>query len=186
MRRTFRGGARSPRINRTWTPSNATWTIAVATATSVVELMAFEEPAATVFTTMPPEDIIIDRVVGSFDVLVSAAGNWTLGLLVADRGWTTTSAFSADADKRILWHETFENQVAGGALWQCGLVWTVGTLTLATAVMSPERKYRVDISPKIRLQAGKALFLVAWEDAGAAAFSTTSRDMRILWHRARR
>lgn len=180
----------SAKVNRTWTDASATWVMAGVTVDTANELLAFEEPAATVFTSMPPEDIIIDRVVGTFNTSLNAGGgNWTLGLLVADRGWVPGVTFSVDSDKRILWHETFTTALSLAQTdWtQSGQVIIVTPVTaVVTYQQAPERMYRVDITPRVRLVAGKALFLVAWENAGALTLAVTSTDMRILWHRARR
>lgn len=192
MARRFGRGVR-PKVNRTWSELASLWSMVVVSVDTAVEVMGFEEPGASAaFTSMPPEDVIIDRVVGEFVVSIPAvaASSWTLGLLVVDRGWTPGVSFNVDCDKRILWAETYTVPATTGAapVWS----WLSDAVIAQAAADTPyimahsPRKSRVDITPRVRLVAGKALTLVAWENTGATTFSTSSNHMRVLWHRARR
>lgn len=132
---------------------------------------------------MPPEDITILRMVGSFTVSLSAAlANWTLGLMVVDATWTPASLFSSDADKRVLWHQTYVNNTGAASL-----VWSPpDQFETSGGARARTEASRLDISPKVRLEQGKALKLVWWENAGGAELNVNSADMRVLYQRTRR
>lgn len=187
-RKRFSGGAR-PALS--WASLSSAWSQSVA-VTTATPLISLEMPATLVgVTSDPPEDISLLRVVGQFGTNVSAPASWTLALLVQDATWTPSTAFATDADKRVLWHRTYETGEAAGASWGAAAVGagagTSGRIVSAAATTEcPERYEHVDISPKARVEPGQALYLVAYENANGATFSTTTRDMRVLFTRSRR
>lgn len=167
-----------------WQPVSAQFAVAANAASGSTSILAFEAPTAGSLTSLPPEDVTILRVVGDFTTALSAAlGNWTLGLMVVDATWTPTGVFEADADKRVLWHRTYENLNAGAACsWSPPDRWTDGNIT----TMATREAVSLDISPKVRLEQGKALKLVWWENGGSATMTVQSSDMRVLYQRSRR
>lgn len=167
-----------------WSDVSGQWVQNTAVDAAVI-LIQLQSPAdLSNLTADPPEDLIIDRVVGDFRVALNLDGNWTLGLLVQDVTWTIGATFSVDADKRVLWHQTFDS--AGVAMIQgYGLVvWDTGG-TPQVFSDSPGKTH-LDISPRVKIQPGQALYLAAWENTGAATLTSSSTDMRVLYHRARR
>lgn len=153
--------------------------------------MSMEMPTSLVnITSDPPEDLTVLRVVGDFVVSLSA-GNWTLGCLVQDHTWTPGATVSVDNDKRVLWSMTYNvtgvAQLAGftTASWEPpGQLFIDATTDLV--VQAPREAVHIDISPKVKIQAGQALYLVAWENSGAGTFTTGSNNMRVLFQRSRR
>lgn len=181
-KRVFRRGAK-PSV--AWLSLAPTWSLAVA-ATSQAALISMEEPVLTgsALVAAPPEDLTLIRVVGDFSMGTSATASisWTLGLIVADTTWTASSTFSLDADKRILWHETFTTTTAAAIhSWL-----PPGTLEIAGTAYLQQNATHVDINPRVRLEPGKALYLVAWENTGAGSIVTSSVNMRLLYSRAKR
>lgn len=159
---------------------------AAATGTTSSALLQMQAPTdVTNLTADPPEDLTILRIVGDFNVIISGApATWVLALIVQDQTWTPGATFAVDADKRILWSQTYITQHTDTThAWD-----PPGTLGVNGAVvgMAPEKSVHVDISPKVKVECGKALFLVAYENAGAETFSCGGHNMRLLFQRSRR
>lgn len=177
---------RNERPARAWQDLSGQWLLITA-ATAAVPILRFEAPTVVgTVTSALPEDITILRMVGSFQLSLGAAVcNWTLGLMVVDALWTPGATFAADADKRVLWHETYVNSTGAAVVeWTPPDNYTpVGGVT---SYAGP-RACRLDITPKVKLEQGKALTLVAWENvASAAQLTTGSADMRVLYQRSGR
>lgn len=185
MRRGFTPRAGRPRPALTWVDVSQQWNINVS-ATGTATLIMLQAPASlAALTSDPPEDMTVLRVVGDFLVSIGTGlGNWTLGLLVADVTWTPAATFTLDADKRILWHQTYESTTSGAFTWQPPDTLLV-TIAGGTSV-SQTKGAHIDITPKVRIEPGKALYLVAWENTGALQFTTLSQDMRVLFKRSGR
>lgn len=179
--RRARGGTARP--TRTWVSLNAGYALSAITATTSATLLSLQAPTSLTLTSDPPEDMTVLRIRGSMNVLLSAAGSWTLALLVQDTTWTPSTAFEDDADKRILFSQTFRNTLATTKVWNPdGTVeYGSGGVTGVTSNVT-----QVDISPKVRIGAGQALFLVGYEDTGAAALTVDTAEMRLLFQRSGR
>lgn len=183
MRRFSR--SRAPRPARAWQDLSAAFVLTTQATSTSVNLLEFQAPAAGSLTAMPPEDVTVLRVVGDFTVQLSAAVcSWTLGLMVADSTWTPGATFVVDSDKRVLWHRTYTNFAGTGTqTWVPPGLHVDGT---GTPFPDATRAGFFDITPKVRLEQGKALKLVAWENAGAGTVTVSSVDMRALYQRSRR
>lgn len=178
------GAARGP--SRQWTELSTTWAIGAAAATTSAVLWGLQSPAAQAgLTALPPADIVIMRIRGSFSVNISAgAALWVLGLTVQDQAWTPGATFALDADKRWLWLRTFSTFLKTGPV-----LWTepghCQDSSDPALTWSDFRYTEVDLSPKAKLEAGQGLYLVAYEAAGAGTFTTSSVDVRMLWQQKR-
>lgn len=176
-------GARGLRPSRLWTGVSGQFAVTDQVTTTAVPLISLQAPASLAsLTSDPPEDLTILRMVGSFSVSLSAAGVWTLALTVADVTWTPGSTSLEDADKRLLWLRTFNSQVAATYQWLQPGYLTVNNTVVAAQVGLTD----LDIAPKVKVEAGKALYLVAYEESGAAALTVASRNMRVLVQRTGR
>lgn len=179
-RRSFRGARSASRPTRTWVGVSGQFAMAGATATTAGTLIQLQAPAdLSNLTSDPPEDVTVLRMRGSFVLALSTAGSWTLALLVQDTTWTP-GTFLADSDKRMLWTETFN--VAEASTWRPGL------FTNAAGSTFPDYpgKTFLDIAPKVRIEPGKALFLVAYENTGTATLDISCQEMRVLFQRSPR
>lgn len=175
-------GGRGP--SREWVSLSTGWALLTVASTTATPLMQLQAPTMLNLTSDPPEDLTVLRVVGSFNCLVSdPGGSWTLALVVQDTTWTPSAFFADDADKRILWSRTFRNGAAMGAE-----VWTEpGVLTSQGSRLPFNRDtVTVDITPKVKLEAGKALYLVAYEQDPGSTLTTGTEDMRLLFQRSGR
>lgn len=181
MRRQFvrRTGSRGP--SREWMSLN-TWTQSAITATTATSLLGLEAPSPGSLTSMPAESLTVMRIVGEFSVLLSLASTWVLALTVQDATWTPSSLFRSDADKRILWSESYRSDAAISYWFPGGVRGNGGVQT----GWDESHKTKVDIAPKVKLTPGQSLYLVAYEEAGAAEFTTLQTNMRILYQRSRR
>lgn len=182
------GGWKPPRewIAVAGTPFNA---VLVTTASS---LYSFQAPTVTIGTPLnfdAPEDLTLLRIRAEMQVNMSTTGVWALVLLVQDTDWTP-SGYVTDSDKRFLWSRVYQNLGDGVASWAPGMEanTNASVITFRTAAVdSAGMSYScLDISPKVRLEAGKALFLVAYELVNGATFTVTLHNMRILQTRARK
>lgn len=162
----------------------AGWVHTAVTITSYTPLIQLEQPASVVsLTSDPPEDLTVLRLVGEFDVTLSTTSAWVLALFVQDTSWLPSATFELDADKRVLWSRTFTAQDAQQYRWSSPGVMLAG----ANAPVPMNRDtIMVDIAPKVKLEAGKALYLVAYEQSGAATFTTSTQNMRLLFQRSGR
>lgn len=175
--------------NLQWSDVSVQWSLSSSTTGSANVLIQLQSPAnLSNLTADPPEDLTILRVVGDFRVVLTGAtpgASWTFGLIVADVTWTPGATFTVDADKRILWHQTFvcppaqaTNVIWDSPGWQC-------TDAGNAFPVSPSPTH-LDISPRVKVESGKALYLVSWENSGAASAATISSDMRVLYKRTGR
>jgi len=156
-------------------------------ATGTSDLMSLQAPTTLQgITSDPPEDITILRIIGDFLVLITGApATWILALVVQDTTWTPTATFPGDADKRILWSQTyFCSGTNESYQWYSGIFVPNGTP--AAAAGTPREMSHIDISPKVRLEPGKGLFLVAYEQNGAVNFSVDPGNVRMLFQRTSR
>lgn len=182
MRRRFvrKSGGRGP--SREWISLQPNWQISAATATGAVSLMSLQQPTSLSLTSDPPEDMTLLRIKGSFSMSMLGIGNWTLAMLVQDTTWSPSTLLTDDADKRLLWLATFANTLATGKIWNPD-----GTVEYGSGGVSYcDMMTHVDITPKVRLEAGKALYLVAYENSGATTVTALSTDMRLLFQRSGR
>lgn len=177
------------RPSRTWieVSPNLTAGFPAVAATSAALLVSLQAPPTLVaLTADPPEDLTILRLVGSFSLTLSITSIWTLGIIVQDTDWTPTAGvtgYSQDADKRFLWTRTFQAPDAQAYAWTPPGVLTAGAN--APVPMNMET-VTLDISPKVRVEAGKGLYAVAYEQAGAGTLTWASFNMRLLFQRSGR
>lgn len=177
-----RGGSRPERV---WASLASRWAFSSVTATTAQVLISLEMPTdLSALTNDPPEAMTLLRIVGSFRIAnaaaAGAASGYTLALLVQDQTWTPSAVFATDADKRILWSRTF---FLGSTESYSPFIWTNGT---AIVPYHPEVT-RVDIAPKVKVEPGKALFLVIYENsASTSEITVASSDMRVLYQRSGR
>lgn len=187
------GNRISPRFTgtkptRQWASISQGWAFAAITVTSTSTLMQLQAPTdLTNLTSDPPEDLTILRIRGSMLVTLSGSGvaAWTLALTVQDTVWTPGATFPVDADKRILWSRSFNATNDTSDIWEPPGVY-IASGSGATAFASNPNATDVDLAPKVKLETGKALFLVAYENAGAGTLTVDSEDMRVLFQRTRR
>lgn len=187
LRRTGRRnfGSKKPQ-NVQWAAVAGQFLINGVTVTSASVLVQLQAPASlAALTADPPEDLTILRMRGSFSFLVtgSATARWTLALTVQDTVWAPGTDFNTDSDKRILWSRKFNATNATSDLWM-----PPGTFNAAAAgpQASDPRVTEVDIAPKVRIQTGQALHLVAYEDNSGGTVTVSSDEMRILYKRSGR
>lgn len=175
--------ARGVRPSRMWAGVSGEWLMNAVTATTAVPLVQLQAPASLAsLTSDPPEDLTVLRLVGSFNVQLSTTSAWALALTVADVTWTPGSNILVDSDKRLLWMRVYSAAAAAVYAWR-----EPGYLAVNNVVAcSAEGHVNIDISPKVKIEAGKALYLVAYESTGAAEFTTTSSCMRLLVQRSGR
>lgn len=177
-----------------WVPLDGT-VFAAITSTTASRLYGLQAPTVTIGTDLtadPPEDVTILRVTADLSVTLSSAGCWVLALLVQDTTWSPASTYTLDADKRVLWHKTYDTNGALGALagfvsatWECPNHLTVDATTDLVVECQPDA-VQLDCTPKVRLEDGKGLHLVAYEQSGAAAMTCVLRNMRLLMKRSGR
>lgn len=181
---------RADRPQRVWQELGSTWTLNQS-ASAVVSLLQLQAPAAGTLTALPPEDITILRVVGDYTVTLTAESSWVLGLIVADVTFTIGS-FQTDSDKRILWSQAYTVETSTASLAGFALVnWSPPgqqsvSATTDLVLMANREAVHIDISPKVKLQNGQALFLCAWELSGAATILSAGLTVRCLYQRSRR
>lgn len=175
------------RPEREWVPLNGA-PYAATVATSAVSLYGLQAPTITIGTDLvadPPQDVTVQRFVAELSVLSSvASSNCTLALLVADRFWTPNSNFVQDADKRLLWYRTYVNALTTGitgSLWE-GATYSTSGVALYTGI--PEDYTRIDIAPKVRIEAGKALHMVLYYTSGT--WTVNLRTARMLLQKSGR
>lgn len=174
------------RPSRVWVDVAGQFALTGVSATTAVVLVQLQAPSdLSNLTADPPEDLTVLRMRGSFACSMGGPGSWTLALLVQDTSWTPSSGFSADADKRVLWARSFTTTAAVTHRWEPPgyMTWDpVGTPQVVSAMGVTE----LDISPKVKVEAGKALYLVAYENSGATTMSVASTEMRLLFQRSGR
>lgn len=168
------------RPTRTWVSLNAGWTLNTAVP-SLNAIMSLEAPTSLALTSDPPEDITILRMIGDMTVSISGAtGSWILGLIVQDATWSQGASFAADADKRWLWSSHFQSSV-GAVTWASGTLFNSGGEPVGQTMQT-----HLDIQPKVKVEAGKSLYLVCYELAGATTLVTTMSNGRLLFQRSGR
>lgn len=181
-----RRGSGAGRPSRTWAGIAEQFAFSAITATTATALVQLQAPTSLAsLTSDPPEDMTVLRVVGSFGVTVSTIGTWTLGLTVQDTAWTPSTISRDDADKRILWSRTFAIGLAVPVTWATPgymLYDTAGTVQVAGIPGCCD----IDVKPLARIEPGKALYLVAWEDGGASTLTVAAVNMRLLYQRSPR
>lgn len=168
-------------------PANATTTAGA--GVTVFKLFQFESPTITVGTALtadPPEDQILDRLIWTGSLTnAGAAGRSQIGFILVDATWTPqgTTAITPDLDKRWLWWRDYQFENTGDFVNQHQML--IGTSHLSNAMMAETNPTFMDISPKVKLEDGKALCLVTYQDT---ALQTTAYSgfLRILMHRAGR
>lgn len=180
-RATRRGFAPRAKANVQWVGiDTVSWTDTATTASALIQLQGPTDLSN--LTSDPPEDLTILRMIGDFEgITLTAAGSWVLALTVQDTTWTPTTRFEDDADKRILWYRSFSANV--GCRWDPGiLVWDTGGTPQASA--DDSMRTRLDIAPRVRIEPGKALFLVRYEQSGTTTFAGASQCLRVLYKRS--
>lgn len=188
MRRRFvRRFGGTGRPTRVWASLSGDVVFAAVSATTTSTLIQLQAPASLAsLTSDPPEDMTVLRLTGAFTVTIAgdSTANWTLALLVQDTAWTPGATFSVDADKRILWHRTYQATNATSDNWR-----PPGTYSASGAGAQPTQEADVsfDIAPKVRIEAGKALFMVAYENVATSGTLTMAcADLRVLFQRSQR
>lgn len=190
------GGGRRLRPARQWLPIPSTLMFNAITSTQVQSVLAFEEPTVTPGTPLtaePPEDQTLLRITGAIRVGILASGCWTLSLLLVDRTWTPIGGeFATDADKRILWSETYSTVAMaatlagfGSASWQTPNQVVIDATTDQVVECKPSAVY-IDIAPKVKLEAGKHLVFLASENENGGTLSMRNEWMRVLMQRSGR
>lgn len=185
-RSSYGSSARPYKPSRVWLPLAGTPLNGVSstTASSLYSLQAPTVSIGTALTADPPEDVTILRVMADFSFAISAAGAWILALTVQDTAWTPSATFELDGDKRFLWTSTYVNlQAAAPATYH-----PPGMLDNAAGVIGGDLRHatHIDITPKVRVEAGKALYLVAYEQSGTASVTVTLYSFRMLYQQSGR
>lgn len=184
-RRFTRRSGSGARPSRAWSSLSSAFLLNSVTATTAVKLIELQSPLSLAsLTADPPEDLTLLRLRGSFRVQMTAnaVGVWTLALTVQDTDWTPGATFQVDADKRILWSRTYETSAAVTHAWV-----PPGVLTITgTAVVDQMGATDLDIAPRVKVEAGKALYLVGYENSGAQTLLVTSDELRVLYQRSGR
>lgn len=184
------GNRRGSRPSRSWADCSASWVMTAVTATTSARLVQLEMPASMVnLTADPPEDLTLLRIVGDFSFAMSGnvTANWTLALVVQDVTWTPSGLMTTDNDKRILWQRSFQ---PGNVPGWTSTIWTTPATVVHTGTLSyaasSEGATHIDIAPKVKVEAGKALYLVAYNNTSTGTVTTGSYSMRVLFQRTRR
>lgn len=182
MRRQSARFVRHAGPSRQWTEL-ATGFVVSSTATTAVAVWGLQAPAAAAgLTALPPADVVIMRIRGNFQVTLSAASStWVMGLTVQDQTWTPSAVFRTDADKRWLWLRTFTTNTEAVSWIPPGYMSSASDPT----GWADARWTELDVAPKVKLESGQALYLVAYEETGASTMTITSVDMRMLWQQKR-
>lgn len=186
VRRGFRssGGAKP---TRDWVSVVAGWNALTGlTVTTASPLITLQAPTTLALTSDPPEDLTVLRLIGDFQVGLAnvSSASWTLALIRQDTPFTPSLTFVDDADKRMLWSQTYDANLAA-----LSVTWSPpGTADNGTVFVGglPREATHLDISPKVKLSAGQGLYLVAYENEQGASFTTVSWNMRMLYQRSRR
>lgn len=189
-RRGRRGVAFRP--TRVWADVSAQFVFTAVATTTPVALVQLQAPSnLSNLTADPPEDLTVLRVRGSFSVTIDSAafaGSWSLALLVQDTAWTPSTLFTTDADKRILWSRDYEftSSTSGNIVtWRPPGVFQDG-VNAGAAFPCQSEQVTLDISPKVKIEAGKALTLVAYENVDGSTLTVSSQNMRVLFQRSGR
>lgn len=182
------GGRAAARPSRAWADVSGAWNLNNVTGTTAVKLIELQAPASLVnLTSDPPEDLTILRMRGSFYFSLSTGmSEWTLALTVQDTDWTPGATAAVDADKRLLWSQVYRAPLGVQYMWTPPGLLTVDPLGAGQVVYAGEAACHLDISPKVKVEAGKALYLVAYEEYGTAFAVSGSRLMRVLFQRSGR
>lgn len=172
---------------RTWASMTTGFAATGATATGASACFSMQAPTdVTNLTSDPPEDVTLLRIKGSFSVQLSAAvQSWILGLTVQDTDWTPSSAFFTDADKRWLWIRKFQNPTAALLEWFPPNIVNAGGSIFPFGGAGSESPTMIDITPKVRIEPGKALYFVFYE-TGTGNLTVVTTEMRVLFQRSRR
>lgn len=187
FRRPGRAGARAGlRPTRLWAGVSGQFAFGSVAVTSTVTLIQLQAPSPASFASLtsdPPEDLTILRMVGDFTTVltVTTAAVWTLALTVADVTWTPGATSVVDADKRLLWVRTFDAPSAATWAWR-----PPGYTAVNNVGFGYTEAHHLDIAPKVKVEAGKALYLVAYEESGDATLLVSSVNMRVLMQRTGR
>lgn len=186
-RRSGRGGG-SFKPTRVWSDVSTSAVFAGITGTSQAILISLESPTnLSNLGADPPEDLTILRVVGDLNVnLTGGSGAFRLGLIVQDRTWTANALPADDMDKRILWTRQYSQPKSTTVASSWGspdwFLTTDGTVEHVSQSVAGH----IDISPKVKVEAGKALYLVAWEAINGAALTVSAQTLRVLYQRSGR
>lgn len=179
--RSARYAGRGARPSRQWLSIQGGWTFNAVSVTTTSSLISLQAPTTLALTSDPPEDITVLRIVGEYTVSLSNnVCTWALALLAQDTDWTP-GTFNTDSDKRILWNQAYQNNAGAALSWTAGGYLSDGT----TGIFGPsvEKHTFIDISPKVRLETGKALYLVAYEVVSGGTLSLTGITVRMLIQR---
>lgn len=181
-----RGGGYKP--SRVWLPlaGNPFSSVTVTTASALYGLQAPAVTIGTQLTADPPEDVTILRLMVDWTVQLAAGPvQWTLAFTVQDTAWTPSATAQLDGDKRFLWMQTYSNlQAASSAAYHPPGVIDNGAGIIGGAYR--DNVTRVDISPKVRIEAGKALYLVGYLQGGSGALSVNMHIARLLYQQSGR
>lgn len=170
------------------------WTLSAISVTTATALLELQTPAPGTIVSDPVEDLTILRIVGSFTTIVTVAAldTWSLALTVQDTTWTPATLLSNDADKRLLWSQTYQvpSVVPAGFAsisWHPpGLLAIDATTDTVVPTGDNGDSWKVDISPDVKLRPGQALYLVGYESIDGGAMTTSSLNMRVLFQRSGR
>lgn len=188
VRRTVTRSVRQ-RPEREWLALGSSAMNSTGATVATTQLLAFESPTLAVGTPLtadPPQDRTVLRLIGSLTWSQATAGNTVhVGLILTDRSWTPvgTTNITADLDKRWLWWREFS--MAVGAAWTAETFSDAGGGIHVNDLPVEKDFTRFDITPKVKLEDGKVLSLVIYQN-GATAVTCSSRDIRILLQRAGR
>lgn len=188
-KRRFAGRGAGGRPTRTWMSLETTWSTGTLSATTATSLLALQAPTAGgTITSDPPEDMTLLRIIAEHRVIHSAAvAEWVVALTVQDTTWTPSSTFADDADKRILYAKAYANPTATARTHHPpGQTVLDPGGTPAFAGGTERQLCFIDIAPRVRLEPGKALFLVCYEQAGTGTFELDAQFARVLFQRSAR
>lgn len=186
-----RGGAKS---SMQWSDVSTNWTFAGVTGGTQSILIQLQSPAGLAnLTSDPPEDLTVLRVVGDWQTLLTTDTSvWTLALHVADVAWTQSASVTQDNDKRVLWSQQYYGTPLAAVGTPTAVIWSPpGTMTVTgateeKATVCVREAVHIDIAPRVRIEPGKALYLIAYEEQGTGALTVLSYNMRVLYKRSGR
>lgn len=163
---------------------------AAITGSSSVTLISLESPTnLSALGSDPPEDLTLLRIVGDLTVTVTGAGEWRLALLVQDRTWTASAVQADDNDKRVLWSAQFSgfSPTDSNIYWASGLMtWNAMGADPSLMAARDNPPQHIDIAPRVKVEAGKTLYLVAYEVSNGATLTVSSQSLRVLYQRSGR
>lgn len=188
-KRTWKRSGYKP--TRVWSDVSGSVSFSGITGSQSVTLISLESPTNLgSLTSDPPEDLTLLRIVGDLNVSMSgvAQTGFRLALLVQDRTWTASAVQSDDNDKRILWSQAFYTiGTTQTSVWYpSGVVASIVVATGDPVSIAYQNATHIDISPRVKMEAGKSLYMVAYETINGSTMTVNSQNLRVLYQRSGR